>query len=1048
MALISDSYVRVLSELEGSVGGMTAMQFDENPDDTPEREAVQELGFRRAVLSSLMSLPRPFVGLVCCEPGMGRAELLMRLVSSLRLSGNDVRFEDFSSCGHDDAGTRLSELVRAILRRCSVAEGVTLVCDNFSCSDEADAERCVRHVRRALQAGCSVVLGISTASEILCDRLDEARCFWACDLCLPKPLSGDEALLYERYTYGIPALACAASKVDPELLPHVQSAAGYQEAYAGVVDEALWHSSMEEERRTRLGALLLGFGSIAELREVVGRIDDVSLRSCARDVPLLGMSMARERFCCVDGHSTDGIHAAFATLAHASRGCPELVSRVVKVLVSRNDFRRAALVSTLCSDEHLRCAIGLEWGSEFVNAGEVSVVIDAVAEAREGGRVAQRGLFETSCVLAALGCGQDVAEFDQPHLWSSSTRRGRYAQLAYACRALLRGHVPGTVLDDSEDDDDLARALVAHGRVIDLLRLGRIADAYAQALLPHQTMEEGGVVRVLERMDALACATLMGIFPAKAEMDEYARDRQFLEDAGLVALLSLHDGLPSLVRALVGHEVLGRELEAGAQRADRMHDTLLYGLFMLGLGIADLREGIFGRAHVRLELARRAFDKSHARFWEASARLIDCTVRFHLGEVTACHGLAHCEGVSPSLDAVVRVLGAAMRPDAVDASATMSEHGDMRCPGEVLWLVNVLSRFCENTASKVRAGLPQAWRGQLSRFSAPPRREAPIEPTPVPKGSVPMLAELRLSHRAVGPDARGDSLAPVVVKMLGGLEVRVGNSVIRESRLCRRRAKSLLALLVAIPGHVAKRYAIMESVWPTYDYESANKCVYSATSVLRSELGGDRDNKARLALVSSNKGAGTVALDRTQVTCDVDLFEEGAKRLLSTHDNDPMTVDACLAMEDLYVGDLFVPPNDGMGIVAARAKELRSLFVDVLVAGAGAAMRMSRTTLACRLALKAHNMDADREDVILVAVRMLCAAGRSVEAEGLYDGFVERMVDLTRKPPSRQLRADVGALLGQPSANGRGRREAPSRSGVVVSTQVPPLVPGQLAFDF
>jgi len=68
-------------------------------------------------------------------------------------------------------------------------------------------------------------------------------------------------------------------------------------------------------------------------------------------------------------------------------------------------------------------------------------------------------------------------------------------------------------------------------------------------------------------------------------------------------------------------------------------------------------------------------------------------------------------------------------------------------------------------------------------------------------------------------------------------------------------------------------------------------------------------------------------------------------------------------------------------------------------------------SLACRFAKKAHNADNMREDAMKVLAIALCAAGRHAEAERCYEQFVGRVVDMTKRPPSRQLRQAVEELL-------------------------------------
>ena len=58
-----------------------------------------------------------------------------------------------------------------------------------------------------------------------------------------------------------------------------------------------------------------------------------------------------------------------------------------------------------------------------------------------------------------------------------------------------------------------------------------------------------------------------------------------------------------------------------------------------------------------------------------------------------------------------------------------------------------------------------------------------------------------------------------------------------------------------------------------------------------------------------------------------------------------------------------------------------------------------------------------REDAVRVLAVALCAAGRQVEAEQMFEGYIGQVVDRTRMPPSRNLREDVRALFAQMRRN-------------------------------
>lgn len=100
-----------------------------------------------------------------------------------------------------------------------------------------------------------------------------------------------------------------------------------------------------------------------------------------------------------------------------------------------------------------------------------------------------------------------------------------------------------------------------------------------------------------------------------------------------------------------------------------------------------------------------------------------------------------------------------------------------------------------------------------------------------------------------------------------------------------------------------------------------------------------------LDVFSVSKAQKSLALDPSLVSCDVDEFETQAKLALERRDP-ATTIRAARRAEELYGGDLCRPTVDASGLISARRVELRSLYVDALVAGADAALQTGRDGLA------------------------------------------------------------------------------------------------------
>ena len=154
------------------------------------------------------------------------------------------------------------------------------------------------------------------------------------------------------------------------------------------------------------------------------------------------------------------------------------------------------------------------------------------------------------------------------------------------------------------------------------------------------------------------------------------------------------------------------------------------------------------------------------------------------------------------------------------------------------------------------------------------------------------------------------------------------------------------ALSQSLHEGYAKRYQIVEQVWPDCDYVLGFNRAYQATSALRS-LVTERDK--RLSLIVASRTSGEISLDMGLVGCDVARFRKAA--LEAVDEEDPARSLACAReAERLYAGDLYLPSEDGTGYLAAMRAELRNLYADAMVEGSAAALTLGRDRTAARLA--------------------------------------------------------------------------------------------------
>ena len=109
-------------------------------------------------------------------------------------------------------------------------------------------------------------------------------------------------------------------------------------------------------------------------------------------------------------------------------------------------------------------------------------------------------------------------------------------------------------------------------------------------------------------------------------------------------------------------------------------------------------------------------------------------------------------------------------------------------------------------------------------------------------------------------------------------------------------------------------------------------------------------------------------------------------------------------------GALYGPPADSSGFVELKRAELKTLYVDAMVAGADAALRLERRRTASRLAANALAADDMREDAVIALVSALRADGRDLEADRQCRSYVRRLARKTGRSPSwRMLQVMRGA---------------------------------------
>jgi DNA-binding SARP family transcriptional activator len=248
--------------------------------------------------------------------------------------------------------------------------------------------------------------------------------------------------------------------------------------------------------------------------------------------------------------------------------------------------------------------------------------------------------------------------------------------------------------------------------------------------------------------------------------------------------------------------------------------------------------------------------------------------------------------------------------------------------------------------------------------------------------------------RVALPDAEP---APAVeIRALGSLAVLRYGTPVPVQEWQSKKARELLAILVARRGRPIAREALMGLLWPGDEPERLGNRLSVALSTARAVLDPDRQHPAD-HYVSSLGGA--LALQRGQLRIDVELLLRhtavGLDLLRVSH-----PVDAREKLERaaaLYVGDFY--EDDPYAEWANPMRdEARETYLAATRGLAAAAIECGDGAAAIRYALRLLEQDRYDESAHLDLIRALLGAGRHGEARRRYRCYVERIREIGVEP--------------------------------------------------
>ncbi len=174
------------------------------------------------------------------------------------------------------------------------------------------------------------------------------------------------------------------------------------------------------------------------------------------------------------------------------------------------------------------------------------------------------------------------------------------------------------------------------------------------------------------------------------------------------------------------------------------------------------------------------------------------------------------------------------------------------------------------------------------------------------------------SHTRAFPVEEGGPLAPVRARLLGAIDIRVGERVLGPRSWPRRQSRAILLMLLGTPGHRLPREVVIDAIWPEQDIEQSLNALYKALHALRRTLEPDLASGRASAYIDIRNDI--IALTpHDGLWVDVSRFSW----LLAQADRAADPRESLRAALDLYRGD-FVADEPYVDWPMARRESLRA----------------------------------------------------------------------------------------------------------------------------
>lgn len=237
------------------------------------------------------------------------------------------------------------------------------------------------------------------------------------------------------------------------------------------------------------------------------------------------------------------------------------------------------------------------------------------------------------------------------------------------------------------------------------------------------------------------------------------------------------------------------------------------------------------------------------------------------------------------------------------------------------------------------------------------------------------------------------------VRLFGGLEVSIGDRVVRDKQWRKRKSRLLFAMLVVNRGKDVPRDQLFDYLWPDMDAERARNNLYVIWSAMKSALLDDAAKNTPFPYAENTGGVCRVV--RALVDSDLDEFDASIALAeeAESEDNPLGAIRAYERLAEVYRGELL--PGDVYDDWFSGIRDrYRIEFGDAMLKAATILESRGEHAKAQKMARRGLQADSWREDLYQAALRAQISGGQRSAAIETYLACRSRLADDLGLDPS------------------------------------------------